>query len=181
MMSIREKNKVSHVKRSNQNYPMSPSKTGPSLFVWQLEMGPPLSPLEGDMLERSLLQTSSPEPKELQLPTGSKDSTCWQVDLPEIETHCSDCLLPSILLIQGGYHIYTIRKSGQIKKLIKKYIKKRLTQTVQLSIFLVSNHYLLLSIIMERKLRRQETEGCIRFIWTRGFHYLHQVFMEDHV
>ena len=55
MVSLREKNTLSHVKRSNQNYPMSPSKTGPGLFVWQLEMGPPLSPLGGGVLEWSLL------------------------------------------------------------------------------------------------------------------------------
>ena len=46
-MNIREKNKLSHVKISNQNYPTSPSRTNLDLFAWQLEMGPTLCPLGG--------------------------------------------------------------------------------------------------------------------------------------
>ena len=46
-MNIREKNKLSHVKISNQNYPTSPSRTSLGLFAWQLEMGPTLCPVGG--------------------------------------------------------------------------------------------------------------------------------------
>ena len=46
-INIKEKNKLSHVNRSNQNYPTSPSRTNLGLFAWQLEMRPTLSLLGG--------------------------------------------------------------------------------------------------------------------------------------